>query len=147
MFQPVTRFCPNANVRTATHWHKPCNGILLSKKLLNMKKIEAIVQPARLRDVKKALIETGLSRMTVMEVKAFGRDKGHIQIYRGAECFVDFLQSFKIEVVVPDEKAIQVVEAISMAGNDIKNGDAEILVYTLDPIPRVRTEALSAVAA
>jgi len=104
-----------------------------------MKNIEAIIKPFKVEDVKKALNEIGITGMTVVEVKGFGRQKGHTEIYRGAEYVVDFLPKIKIEVAVPAESAPAVVEAIMTAARTGKIGDGKIFVYDLEEVVRIRT--------
>jgi nitrogen regulatory protein P-II 1 len=104
-----------------------------------MKKIEAIIKPFKLDDVKEALNEIGIQGMTITEVKGYGRQKGHKEIYRGAEYIVDFIPKVKIEIVVEAERADQVVEAIREAANTGKIGDGKIFVVTVEEAVRVRT--------
>jgi nitrogen regulatory protein PII len=104
-----------------------------------MKKIEAIVKPFKLDDVKDALNEIGIKGMTISEVKGYGRQKGHTEIYRGAEYVVDFIPKVKIEVVVPADVADQVVDKIREAANTGKIGDGKIFVMPIERIIRVRT--------
>lgn len=104
-----------------------------------MKKIEAIVKPFKLDDVKDKLSAIGIQGMTVSEVRGFGRQKGHTEIYRGAEYVVDFLPKIKIEVVVPDSQVSAVVEAIRSAANTGKIGDGKIFVLPVDECVRIRT--------
>jgi nitrogen regulatory protein PII len=105
-----------------------------------MKKIEAIVKPFKLNDVKTALNEIGIQGMTVIEVKGFGRQKGHTEIYRGSEYTVDFLPKVKIETVLPDELVPQAVQAIIKAAKTGKIGDGKVFVSTIDDTYRIRTE-------
>jgi nitrogen regulatory protein P-II 1 len=104
-----------------------------------MKKIEAIVKPFKLDDVKEALNEIGIQGMTISEVKGYGRQKGHKEIYRGAEYVVDFIPKIKIEIIVDTERAAQVVEAIQKAANTGKIGDGKIFVFAVEEVIRVRT--------
>ncbi|NPA15659.1 MAG: P-II family nitrogen regulator [Deferribacteres bacterium] len=104
-----------------------------------MKKIEAIIKPFKLDEVKEALREVGISGMTVTEVKGFGRQKGHTELYRGAEYVVDFLPKVKIEVVVPDSIVEQVVEAIKSGAYTGKIGDGKIFVINVENAVRIRT--------
>ena len=104
-----------------------------------MKKIEAIVKPFKLDEVKEALQGIGIQGMTVTEVKGFGRQKGHTELYRGAEYVVDFLPKVKLEVVVPDAQAEQVVEAIAAAAATGRIGDGKIFVSTIESALRIRT--------
>jgi nitrogen regulatory protein P-II 1 len=105
-----------------------------------MKKIEAIVKPFKLEEVKDALSELGIEGMTVSEVKGFGRQKGHTEIYRGSEYTVDFLPKIKIEVVLGDEQAEEAVAAIIKSARTGKIGDGKIFVSTIDSAVRIRTE-------
>ena len=105
-----------------------------------MKKIEAIVKPFKLEEVKDALGEAGITGMTVTEVKGFGRQKGHTEIYRGSEYTVDFLPKIKIESVLPDNLAAQAVQAIIKAAKTGKIGDGKVFVSTIDDAYRIRTE-------
>ena len=104
-----------------------------------MRKIEAIIKPFKLDEVKEALHGVGIQGMTVTEVKGFGRQKGHTELYRGAEYVVDFLPKVKIEVVVGDEIADKAVQAIVEAANTGRIGDGKIFVLPLDEIIRIRT--------
>lgn len=104
-----------------------------------MKKIEAIIKPFKLDEVKEALHEIGLQGITVMEAKGFGRQKGHTELYRGAEYVVDFLPKAKIEVAVADERVEEVIEAIINSAKTGKVGDGKIFVTTLDEVWRIRT--------
>ena len=105
-----------------------------------MKKIEAIIKPFKLEDVKEALTELGIEGMTVTEVKGFGRQKGHTEIYRGSEYTVDFLPKIKIEVVMADAVAAKAVEAIVKAAKTGKIGDGKIFVSSVDSAVRIRTD-------
>jgi nitrogen regulatory protein PII len=105
----------------------------------NMRKIEAIIKPFKLEDVKEALNSIGIAGMTISEVKGYGRQKGHTEIYRGAEYVVDFIPKIKIEVVVAAEHAEQVVEKIRAAANTGKIGDGKIFVLPVERVIRVRT--------
>jgi len=104
-----------------------------------MKKIEAIIKPFKLDDVKEGLAETGVRGMTVSEVKGFGRQRGHIEVYRGAEYQVDFVPKLKIEVIVDAEIAPQVVKVIEEKAKTGAIGDGKIFVSTLDEAIRIRT--------
>jgi len=104
-----------------------------------MKKIEAIIKPFKLDDVKDALNEIGIKGMTVSDVKGYGRQKGHTEIYRGAEYVVDFIPKTKIELVVAADQVDQVVEKIRNAANTGKIGDGKIFVTPVERIVRVRT--------
>ena len=111
-----------------------------------MKLIKAIIKPFKLEEVKEALAEVGIEGMTVTEVKGFGRQKGHTELYRGAEYVVDFLPKVKIEVAISDENLDGVIEAISTAANTGKVGDGKIFVSTLDDVIRIRTRETGAEA-
>ena len=104
-----------------------------------MKKIEAVIKPFKLDDVKEALNEIGIQGMTVSEVKGYGRQKGHKEIYRGAEYVVDFIPKIKIEIVVEADQADQVVQKIREAANTNKIGDGKIFVIPVEEAVRVRT--------
>jgi nitrogen regulatory protein P-II 1 len=104
-----------------------------------MKKIEAIIKPFKLDEVKEALQEVGLKGMTVTEVKGFGRQKGHTELYRGAEYVVDFLPKVKIEVVLEDSLVDRAVEAIQQAAKTDRIGDGKIFIYGLEDVLRIRT--------
>ncbi|MGE4650541.1 MAG: P-II family nitrogen regulator [Myxococcota bacterium] len=104
-----------------------------------MKKIDAIVKPFKLDEVKEALHAIGIQGMTVTEVKGFGRQKGHTELYRGAEYVVDFLPKIKVEIVVEDDMADKVVEAISGAANTGRIGDGKIFVQPVEEVIRIRT--------
>ena len=104
-----------------------------------MKKIEAIIKPFKLDEVKEALQEVGLQGITVTEAKGFGRQKGHTELYRGAEYVVDFLPKIKIEVVVSNELADKAVQAIVEAANTGRIGDGKIFVYEIQEAIRIRT--------
>jgi nitrogen regulatory protein P-II 1 len=104
-----------------------------------MKMVEAIVKPFKLDEIKEALTKAGIQGMTVEEVKGFGRQKGHTELYRGAEYSIDFLPKVKIQILVPDEKASQVVEAIVQGARTGKIGDGKIFVAPVDEVIRIRT--------
>lgn len=104
-----------------------------------MKKVEAIIKPFKLDDVREALSEIGITGMTVTEVKGFGRQKGHTELYRGAEYVVDFLPKMRLEVVVSDEQVERCVEAISSAARTGRIGDGKIFVTGVDHVIRIRT--------
>lgn len=105
-----------------------------------MKKIEAIIKPFKLEEVKDALAAVGVEGMTITEVKGFGRQKGHTEIYRGSEYTVDFLPKLKMEIVLPDEKIAATVAAIIGAARTGKIGDGKIFVLPLEQAIRIRTE-------
>ncbi|TNC52822.1 P-II family nitrogen regulator [Rubellimicrobium rubrum] len=104
-----------------------------------MKKIEAIIKPFKLDEVKEALQDVGVQGLSVVEVKGFGRQKGHTELYRGAEYVVDFLPKVKIEVVLPDEQAENAIQAIIQAARTDKIGDGKIFVSTIEQAIRIRT--------
>jgi nitrogen regulatory protein P-II 1 len=104
-----------------------------------MKKIEAIIKPFKLDEVKEALHEVGIKGITVIEAKGFGRQKGHTELYRGAEYVVDFLPKVKVEVVLEDELVERAVEAIQQAAQTGRIGDGKIFVSTIDEAIRIRT--------
>jgi nitrogen regulatory protein P-II 1 len=104
-----------------------------------MKKIEAIIKPFKLDDVKQALSDIGLQGMTITEVKGYGRQKGHKEIYRGAEYLVDFIPKIKIEIVVAADRVDEVLETIQKSANTGKIGDGKIFVMSLEEVIRVRT--------
>jgi nitrogen regulatory protein P-II 1 len=104
-----------------------------------MKKIEAIVKPFKLDEVKNALSQIGVQGMTVAEVRGFGRQKGHTELYRGAEYKIDFIPKVKLEVIVTDEMVQQVVETIERAAKTGKIGDGKIFVYSVEEAIRIRT--------
>lgn len=107
-----------------------------------MKKIEAIIKPFKLEEVKDALAEIGVDGMTVTEVKGFGRQKGHREIYRGSEYTVDFLPKIKVEVVVPDTVAESATAAIIKAARTGKIGDGKLFIFTVNEAVRIRTEEM-----
>ncbi len=138
-----------------TLWHEPCyqqprNRVVrrvsarqrlaanVSKESA-MKKIEAIIKPFKLDEVKEALHEIGLQGMTVTETKGFGRQKGHTELYRGAEYVVDFLPKVKIEIVMDDSLVDRAIEAITQAARTGRIGDGKIFVSTVDEVIRIRT--------
>jgi nitrogen regulatory protein PII len=105
-----------------------------------MKKIEAIIKPFKLEEVKDGLAEVGVEGMTVSEVKGFGRQKGHTEIYRGSEYTVDFLPKIKLEIIVPDNRVDPAVAAIIKAAKTGKIGDGKVFVYPVENAIRIRTE-------
>jgi nitrogen regulatory protein P-II 1 len=105
-----------------------------------MKKIEAIIKPFKLEEVKEALAGVGVSGMTISEVKGFGRQKGHTEIYRGSEYTVDFLPKIKMEIVLPDGTVDAAVEAIVKAARTGKIGDGKVFVSSIETAIRIRTE-------
>ncbi|MBF0178716.1 MAG: P-II family nitrogen regulator [Magnetococcales bacterium] len=104
-----------------------------------MKKIEAIIKPFKLDDVKEGLAEVGIQGITVTEVRGFGRQKGHTELYRGAEYVVDFLPKLKVEVVLEDDRVDQAVEAIERAARTGRIGDGKIFVTPVERVIRIRT--------
>ena len=109
-----------------------------------MKMIVAIIKPFKLDDVREALSEVGVTGVTVTEVKGFGRQKGHTELYRGAEYVVDFLPKIKLEVAVVDDRVERVIEAIQQAAATGKIGDGKIFVHDLERVIRIRTGELDA---
>ena len=104
-----------------------------------MKLVSVIIKPFKLDDVRQALSEIGVQGMTVTETKGFGRQKGHTELYRGAEYVIDFLPKIKIEVAIDDDQLDAVIEAISKSANTQKIGDGKIFVYELNQVVRIRT--------
>ncbi|HVO26717.1 MAG TPA: P-II family nitrogen regulator [Candidatus Margulisiibacteriota bacterium] len=104
-----------------------------------MKKVEAIIKPFKLDEVKESLSSIGVQGLTVSEVKGFGRQKGHTELYRGAEYVVDFLPKVKLEIIVKDELVSQVVETITKAAKTGRIGDGKIFVLPIDEVVRIRT--------
>ena len=109
-----------------------------------MQMVMAIIKPFKLDDVREALADVGVQGVTVTEVRGFGRQKGHTELYRGAEYVVDFLPKIKLEVAVADDQVERVVEAISQSANTGKIGDGKIFVWQLDSVVRIRTGELDA---
>ncbi|HRQ64663.1 MAG TPA: P-II family nitrogen regulator [Xanthomonadaceae bacterium] len=109
-----------------------------------MKMVMAIIKPFKLDDVREALAETGVQGITVTEVKGFGRQKGHTELYRGAEYVVDFLPKIKLEIACADDQVERVVEAVAQSANTGKIGDGKIFVYDLERVIRIRTGELDA---
>ncbi|HEX5514409.1 MAG TPA: P-II family nitrogen regulator [Gammaproteobacteria bacterium] len=107
-----------------------------------MKKVEAIIKPFKLDDVREALSEIGITGMTVTEVKGFGRQKGHTELYRGAEYVVDFLPKMRVEIVVTDAQVERCIEAIVSAARTGKIGDGKIFVTSVEKVIRIRTGEL-----
>lgn len=105
-----------------------------------MKKIEAIIKPFKMEDVKEALSEIGIEGMTVSEVKGFGRQKGHTEIYRGSEYTVDFLPKVKFEIVVADDRVQKAVDAIVLSAKTGKIGDGKVFILPIEDAIRIRTE-------
>ena len=104
-----------------------------------MKKVEAIIKPFKLDEVKEALNEIGIQGITVSEVKGFGRQKGHTELYRGAEYVVDFIPKIKMEIIVSDDVVARVVETIEQAAKTGRIGDGKIFVTTIEEVVRIRT--------
>lgn len=104
-----------------------------------MKKIEAIIKPFKLDEVKDALTEQGIQGMTISEVKGFGRQKGHTELYRGAEYIVDFLPKIKIEIIVKDEDVSKVLEIVQKAAHTGRIGDGKVFVLPVEAVVRIRT--------
>jgi nitrogen regulatory protein P-II 1 len=104
-----------------------------------MKKVEAIIKPFKLDEVKEALSAIGIQGLTVSEIKGFGRQKGHTELYRGAEYVVDFLPKVKLEIIVPDDKVTDVVTAIETAAKTGRIGDGKIFVLPIEEVIRIRT--------
>ena len=104
-----------------------------------MKLVTAIIKPFKLDDVREALTEQGIQGLTVTEVKGFGRQKGHTELYRGAEYVIDFLPKLKIEVAVPEDRVDQVIDAITRTANTGKIGDGKIFVTNIEQAIRIRT--------
>ena len=104
-----------------------------------MKKIEAIIKPFKLDEVKEALSEININGMTVTEVKGYGRQKGHTELYRGAEYNIDFLPKIKVEIVIEDQKLLSVIEIIKKTANTGKIGDGKIFIYNIEKAIRIRT--------
>jgi nitrogen regulatory protein P-II 1 len=114
--------------------------------VLRMKKIEAIIKPFKLDEVKEALHEIGLQGITVIEAKGFGRQKGHTELYRGAEYVVDFLPKVKIEIVLTDDMVERAIEAIMQAARTGRIGDGKIFVTNVEDVVRIRTGEVGAEA-
>ena len=104
-----------------------------------MKKIEAIIKPFKLEDVKEALREIGIQGLTVVEVKGFGRQKGHTELYRGAEYVIDFLPKIKLEIVVTEDMVSKVIETIKESAKTGKIGDGKIFIFPAEDVVRIRT--------
>ncbi len=112
---------------------------IIKNNIINMKKIEAIIKPFKLDEVKEALSKVGVSGLTVFEVKGFGRQKGHTELYRGAEYVVDFLPKIKLEFIINDEILEEVIETIKSSAYTGKIGDGKIFVSNIEEIIRIRT--------
>jgi nitrogen regulatory protein P-II 1 len=111
----------------------------LELRAIDMKKIEAIIKPFKLDDIREALADQGITGMTVTEVKGFGRQKGHTELYRGAEYMVDFLPKVKIELVIADDILETCIETITKTAQTGKIGDGKIFVYNVEQVIRIRT--------
>jgi nitrogen regulatory protein P-II 1 len=111
-----------------------------------MKKIEAIIKPFKLDEVKEALQELGVQGMTVLEAKGYGRQKGHTELYRGAEYVVDFLPKIKVEVVIADDQVAKAVDAIQNAARTGRIGDGKIFISDISEVVRIRTGEVGAAA-
>jgi nitrogen regulatory protein P-II 1 len=135
------RLCASRTIWIIQKFHHvlsaPTNELLARK---NMKKIEAIIRPFKLDDVREALSEIGVRGMTLTEVKGYGRQKGHAEIYRGSEYQIDFLPKIKIEVIVSNEFANKVVETILKVAKTGQVGDGKIFISSIDEAIRIRTE-------
>jgi nitrogen regulatory protein P-II 1 len=127
-------FFPSLGIQVALH-----TGSFKAYGAGNMKKIEAIIKPFKLDDVKEALQEIGLQGITVIEARGFGRQKGHTELYRGAEYVVDFLPKVKIEVIVDEPMVEKTIEAIMAAAQTGRIGDGKIFVSPMDEVIRIRT--------
>lgn len=138
LFDPV-------NSTAERHRHKDTGLLLVSNRddtigeADAMKKIEAIIKPFKLDEVKEALQEVGLQGITVIEAKGFGRQKGHTELYRGAEYVVDFLPKVKVEVIIADEQVDDAIEAIQKAAQTGRIGDGKIFISTVEQAIRIRT--------
>jgi len=104
-----------------------------------MKKVEAIIKPFKLDEVKNALTKVGVQGMTIIEVKGFGKQRGHTEIYRGTEYKIDFIPKVKIELIIPEEMVTQVVETIERTSKTGKIGDGKIFISSIDEVIRIRT--------
>jgi nitrogen regulatory protein P-II 1 len=121
-------------------WKRAANRAALTRKRgRNVKKVEAVIKPFKLDEVKEALHDVGVSGITVTEAKGFGRQKGHTELYRGAEYVVDFLPKVKLEVVVDDDQVDRVVEAITNSARTGRIGDGKIFVSPIEMAVRIRT--------
>jgi len=131
--------CSRLEVRSARVF-RACNTGGVDYNAHVMKKIEAIIKPFKMEHVKEALAEIGIEGMTVTEVKGFGRQKGHTEIYRGSEYTVDFLPKVKVEIVVSDENVAKATEAIVKSAKTGKIGDGKVFVLPIDEAIRIRTD-------
>jgi len=131
----------SGNENPGSLWKEPTGKALqLLQEFTRMKKIEAIIKPFKLEEVKEALAEIGVEGMTVSEVKGFGRQKGHTEIYRGSEYTVDFLPKIKLEIVLTDALVEQAVSSIVKAAKTGKIGDGKVFVSTVEDAIRIRTD-------
>ncbi len=105
-----------------------------------MKKIEAIIRPFKIDDVREALVEIGIKGMTITEVKGYGRQKGHTEMYRGSEYQIDFLPKMKIEIIAPDDQVDKILATIIKSAKTGQVGDGKIFIYPVEEVIRVRTE-------
>jgi nitrogen regulatory protein PII len=126
--------------RGSRSFNPECRGRVPADDRITMKKIEAIIKPFKLEEVKDALGEIGIEGMTVTEVKGFGRQKGHTEIYRGSEYTVDFLPKLKIEIIVNDQQVDGAVTAIVKSAKTGKIGDGKVFVWSIENAIRIRTE-------
>jgi nitrogen regulatory protein P-II 1 len=117
----------------------PKHDLITNPERTSMKKIEAVIRPFRIDDVREALAEIGVKGMTLTEVKGYGRQKGHTELYRGSEYQIDFLPKIKLEVIVTDALSEKVIETIMNAARTGQVGDGKIFVYPVDDVIRVRT--------
>jgi len=120
-----------------------CSILFLFKKGITMKMLTAIIKPFKLDEVRESIMNAGIAGVTVSEVKGFGRQKGHTELYRGAEYQVDFLPKVKLEIAVKDEDVDRLVEAITSAANTGKVGDGKIFIQSLEQVVRIRTGELN----
>jgi nitrogen regulatory protein P-II 1 len=119
---------------------KNINIVMAGKSLAALKKIEAIIRPFKLEEVKEALVEEGVRGLTISEVRGYGRQKGHTETYRGSEYRIEFIPKIKIEVVVEDSKLDKVVDAILKSAKTGQVGDGKIFIYDIDEVIRIRTD-------
>jgi nitrogen regulatory protein P-II 2 len=134
-----------AGLQSSACWHASCcTAVVINPREHAMKWVTAIIKPFTLDDVREALAEAGVQGMTVTEVKGFGRQHGHTELYRGAEYVVDFLPKLKIELAIADEQVDRVVEAIITAARTGKVGDGKIFVSELEQVIRIRTQEIDA---
>jgi nitrogen regulatory protein P-II 2 len=117
--------------------------LILNKRGITMKMLTAIIKPFKLDEVREAIMDAGIAGVTVSEVKGFGRQKGHTELYRGAEYQVDFLPKVKLEIAIKDEDVDRLVEAITTAANTGKVGDGKIFIQSIEQVVRIRTGELN----